>query len=191
MSTNSSTSFHKIHNYYIGSPISTTDFSSVRLAFSALSSKPLIAKIISKRKLKNLHESDSVIFAETVLYPSLSHPNIVPVLDVITTEHLFILIMDQFNHFSNFTEKQKLTILSDVLSAVEYLHKNYIAHRDIKLQNIVFSDNGHAKLIDFGFSKICLSKISGKAGSFGYCAPEVFSGEKYDPFKADMWSIGV
>ena len=60
---------------------------------------------------------------------------------------------DFFNNNINFSEKRICKIFCQVLSAVEYLHKNYIIHRDLKLENLLFDEYGDAKLIDFGFCK--------------------------------------
>ena len=86
-------------------------------------------------------------------------------------------------------------ILKQLLSALVYCHKLGVIHRDIKFQNIMFTNENDItslKLIDFGLSaqidnkKSMMSKAMGTAV---YLAPEVILGE-YDE-KVDIWSVGV
>jgi serine/threonine protein kinase len=92
-----------------------------------------------------------------------------------------------------FEERMACKIFTQVLSGIEYLHNNYICHRDIKLENMLFDENGDAKLTDFGLSKSFEGNITfDKAvGSALYSAPEVFTGKPYIGKNADLWSMGV
>ena len=68
----------------------------------------------------------------------------------------------------------------DVVKSVEYLHSFGIIHRDIKLENIMMSNNTEKatpKLVDFGLTKILApNEITREAyGTIGYCAPEVLA----------------
>ena len=71
------------------------------------------------------------------------------------------------NEEIDFTEAKNKKFFCQILSAIEYLHKNKIVHRDIKLENILFDDNEDAKLIDFGLSKYIKNNelLSDKPGS--------------------------
>ncbi|NWU97950.1 TSSK1 kinase, partial [Upupa epops] len=83
-------------------------------------------------------------------------------------------------------------------SAIKYCHDLDFAHRDLKCENILLSEDLKVKLADFGFSKflsrdekhrIILSKTF--CGSAAYTAPEVLEGIPYDPRISDIWSLGV
>ncbi|CCW71513.1 unnamed protein product [Phytomonas sp. Hart1] len=82
---------------------------------------------------------------------------------------------------------------------LEYLHRNQVAHRDIKGDNLLISmDTGVAKLADFDQAKIMsthdtlrMAATATLAGTPYWMAPEVITDESgYDPFKADIWSAG-
>ena len=79
--------------------------------------------------------------------------------------------------------------------AVESLHSHGIIYRDLKPQNILIANDGHLKLIDFGFAKkmkdIKNDKTYTNCGTPGYCAPEVMLADVGHNYKADMWSIGI
>jgi hypothetical protein len=85
-------------------------------------------------------------------------------------------------------------IAMDIASGVNFLHKKNILHRDIKSQNILLSDNFHAKLTDFGLSKVknagASSSSKGVVGTVQWMAPELFEDEKCTA-KSDMYSLGI
>ncbi len=87
-----------------------------------------------------------------------------------------------------------MEILLSVSNGVAYLHENGIAHRDIKLENVLRTLDKDAKkpwvIIDFGMAtREKLSYL--RCGSPNYVAPEVMRSTPYVPFKADIWSLGV
>lgn len=77
--------------------------------------------------------------------------------------------------------------------ALNYCHSNMIAHRDIKPQNIFLNQGGLPVLGDFGLSSILSphQTYTESCGTLNFAAPEIFSNAPYDPFKADVWSLGV
>ena len=84
--------------------------------------------------------------------------------------------------------------LAEVLVAIEQLHKNNIIYRDLKPENILLDQEGHIKLIDFGFSKqlknLIKDRTTTNCGTPAYAAPEVILGTGYG-YKADIWSFGI
>lgn len=77
--------------------------------------------------------------------------------------------------------------------AVKYLHDKGIAHRDIKMENVLLDPLGNVKLIDFGFSvRVPKSKkLNIFCGTPSYMSPEIVSKTPHPPFTSDIWSLGV
>ncbi|MCP9261393.1 Testis-specific serine/threonine-protein kinase 4 [Dirofilaria immitis] len=83
--------------------------------------------------------------------------------------------------------------MKQLISAVYYMHMRSVAHRDLKLENILLFADNSIKIADFGF---CREAENGDlsrtfCGSKSYSAPEILLGQEYLPFKADIWSLGV
>jgi serine/threonine protein kinase len=80
-----------------------------------------------------------------------------------------------------------------IVYALRACHTEGVAHLDIKPQNILIDKHGRAKLCDFGLAKRTDSgQLSNQfKGSVAFMAPEILRKHDYDPFKADVWSLGV
>lgn len=79
-----------------------------------------------------------------------------------------------------------------MLDCMEYMHGNKVAHRDLKLENILINDNLDLKFADFGFA--CYKNIDclkSYRGTFTYMAPEIKEGRTYNGKAVDMFSFGV
>ncbi len=100
-------------------------------------------------------------------------------------------IMRITNKFYN--EKEIASIIKMVLKGLQFLHAQRKIHRDIKAGNILLSDEGVAKLGDFGVSAQLTNSISKKVSKIGtpyWMSPEVISQKSYDS-KCDIWSLGI
>jgi len=74
-----------------------------------------------------------------------------------------------------------------LIDALVYIHQKEIAHRDLKLENILLFEGGILKIADYGFCKQSIDLASTFCGSKSYSAPEILRGVTYDTFKADIW----
>ena len=90
-----------------------------------------------------------------------------------------------------FKEKSVQFYSANILLALQCLQENGIIYRDIKPENILISQDGYAKLTDFGLSKENMlgQKTNSICGTSEYLAPEVFEGKWYD-LACDLWSFG-
>ena len=91
------------------------------------------------------------------------------------------------------SEFEACKYFQQLISAVEYLHLIGCAHRDIKPSNILLDEEMNLKLIDFGLGNLYSDDETLKTacGSPCYAAPEIISGERYDPITVDIWSSGI
>jgi serine/threonine protein kinase KIN1/2 len=95
-------------------------------------------------------------------------------------------------------------------SALEYCHKNNVVHRgipthwwlsgncshypaDLKIENILISQTGNIKIIDFGLSNLYdpVAHLSTFCGSLYFAAPELLNAKVYTGPEVDVWSFGV
>ena len=95
------------------------------------------------------------------------------------------------------TRPEIYCVFRQIVDGVDYLHGMGLAHRDLKLDNCVMTQDNVVKLIDFGTATVfhypgkSPTKATGIVGSDPYLAPEVLSAESYDPRRTDVWSIAM
>lgn len=82
--------------------------------------------------------------------------------------------------------------MSQILSALSFMHARNICHRDMKPDNIIFNPTtGQIKLIDFGFACISREKLRVFCGTPSFMSPEIVSKKDYSGDKADVWASGI
>lgn len=79
---------------------------------------------------------------------------------------------------------------SQAVLAIEYLHCLGLAHRDLKLENILLDRTGYIKITDFGLCKRLRGRTWSNVGTPCYMAPEILHNKGYD-VAVDWWSIGI
>jgi len=134
---------------------------------------------------------------------SLTHPNIVSVYDVGSEGDLHYIVMelikgktlkDIINEDGKLAWKWSVNVAIQIASALETAHKNHIIHRDIKPHNIIITEDGIAKVTDFGIAKAVsnstITAFGSTIGSVHYFSPEHARGGFTDP-KSDLYSLGV
>jgi len=133
---------------------------------------------------------------------SLQHPNVVTIYDLGELDgHLFIAM--EFVHGTDLEKlmtgaeqlklQSKLDIIVDVLMGLSYAHKHGIVHRDIKPANIRVTEDGHAKIMDFGVAHLQSSDMTRTGlvvGTPSYMAPEQVMGGKAVP-GTDVFAVGA
>ena len=141
---------------------------------------------------------------EISILKKLNHKNIVKFYGYSETNNQLLINMEYIKYgtlskwlknMKKIREEDASKILSAVLSAVEYMHSQKICHRDIKPDNIMFSeenDLSSIKIIDFGLSAQHLNYLSNNdyCGTFIYMAPEQIEKKLYH-YSVDIWSIGI
>lgn len=134
----------------------------------------------------------------------MTDPNIIETLDIIHDHGHYYEVMEyaEYDLFAivmsgKMSRPEVYCVWKQIVAGVDYLHSMGLAHRDLKLDNCVVMGNNTVKLIDFGTATVFRYpdqqpvKASGVVGSDPYLAPEVLSGEEYNPQLTDVWSVGI
>ena len=164
--------------------------------------KDMAIKVINKtREYNSLIEK---VKEEISILKQLNHENIVKFYGFFETINQLLIKMEYVrygtlskwikNH-KKISENEASLILSQILSAVVYLHGKQICHRDIKPENIMLSkenDLNGIKIIDFGLSAQNFDKLINNdyCGTYIYMAPEQIEKKLYF-ISVDIWSIGI
>ncbi|CAO3597411.1 unnamed protein product [Absidia cylindrospora] len=161
-----------------------------------------------RKQLQHESEKDYIkkLTAEFCIGSTLHHPNIIETLDMVQEDGQFYQVMayapnDLFNVvMSGMMSREEMACCwRQLLTGLEYLHETMgIAHRDLKLDNLVLDQFGILKIIDFGCSTVfkypfesSIQLTKGVYGSDPYIAPEQYTQSKYDPRLSDLWSCGI
>jgi serine/threonine protein kinase len=150
---------------------------------------------------------------ERDILAQLTHPNIARLYDAgVTASGLPWIALEHVDgaHITAYADQLRLTIRSrvslmlQVMEAVQYAHQNFVVHRDIKPGNILIDASGHAHLLDFGIAKLvrpegediasnmetALTEASGRTLTLRYAAPEQIEGRAITA-ATDVYAIGL
>ncbi|ORY65045.1 kinase-like domain-containing protein [Pseudomassariella vexata] len=143
--------------------------------------------------------------AEFCIGSTLHHGNIIETLDIVQEKGKWYEVMEYapYDLFAivmtgRMSRPEVTCCFLQILSGVTYLHSMGLSHRDLKLDNVVVSEHGIMKIIDFGSAHVFkypfendIVPASGVVGSDPYLAPEVYDERKYDPQAVDIWSLAI
>ena len=138
---------------------------------------------------------------ETFALKQLKHENIIKLVGI-SKSHIkpgqeFATYGDLYNLLQKhgyFSEKWTRTFFLPILNGLVYAYKEKgISHRDIKLENILISEDGIIKIGDWGLAAFNVKnrRCHTSCGTIGYMSPEMICEQKYDSNKTDVWSLGV
>jgi len=195
--------------YQIFGRIGKGAFASVFKAYCSVKDLDVAIKVI---ELENDDPSDDIfnkVLNESTVMLQLRHENIVSSLACFTHSTEVWIVMPMLvascadilkmafpDGFTN--EKWITRILVDVVSGLEYIHKQNLVHRDLKSGNILLDSNGVSRIADFGVSGTLVQDLMAQkrktvTGTPCWMAPEVADSthSKGHDNKADIWSLGI
>ncbi|CAO0795991.1 unnamed protein product [Mucor circinelloides] len=166
------------------------------------SGKPRTKEQMMKEKVKEETRELRTI-REAHIMMLLRHPHIVQLRNLVAAGPYFYILMDYVNggqllHY--IVKRQKLTeqharqFSRQIVSALDYMHRNSIVHRDLKIENILIDKAGrNIKIIDFGLSNLFCPerRLTTYCGSLYFAAPELLRASPYRGPEIDIWSLGV
>ena len=157
-------------------------------------------KAISRQKVERQKILAKYFVYERRVMLSLDHPFIVKMVKSLKNNLFCFLLIEYVNgknlhdYLNHRTIKNNIYetqfYIGSLLLMLDYLQKKFIAHRDIKPQNIMIDSNGYLKMIDFGTAKVLTNYTSTIIGTPHYIAPEILQGKGYS-LSCDFWSIGI
>ena len=131
----------------------------------------------------------------------LKHPNIIRIKGHFSDDETIYIVLEYIagkdcsKFFKNSLPSKSVvkSIMTQLVEAVDFCHKQGIIHRDMKLDNILIDENNKIKLTDFGLCGIKNSKydvFSQRMGTVRYTSPEMLEENGYNE-SVDVWGIGV
>lgn len=158
-------------------------------------------KFISPHLADNKNDLDS-LYQEARSASKLNHPNITTIYEIghsgkhnfITMEYLDGDTLKEKIKRDSFHLDEILDIAIATLEGIKKAHDNNIIHRDIKSENVMLTESGTTKVMDFGLARNLerdnITKISVTLGTIAYMSPEQIEGSKVDQ-RSDIYSFGV
>lgn len=196
---------NKISSYIFGKVIGKGAYGTVKLCYNKETKKNYAVKIYDNILMSKNPSKKASVYKEKQILKEINHKNLIQLYDFFEYQKSLYLVMEQAKGVSlqsflkslpnhRVDELRGKRIFSQIISALSYIHKKNICHRDIKMENIIIDDCLNIKLIDFGFGihfKSSDSKLNLFCGTPNYMPPEIIKKVEYYGPPADMWSAGI
>jgi serine/threonine-protein kinase len=182
--------------YRLEQSIGTGGMGRVYRAHDELLDRPVAVKLLDEAA------SDPARMAEARAAASVSHPGIVHVFDVGLEGETGYIVMelasgstlrDVLRDRGPLEPLEAAELAAQVADALEAIHRHGMVHCDVKSLNVILTESGHTKLVDFGIARAAASERSGDEeirGSVAYVAPEQARGEALDG-RTDVYALGA
>lgn len=191
----------KLGPYEILSPIGAGGMGEVYCARDTRLDRRVAVKILPQH-LAVTPEMKQRFDREARAVSSLSHPHICALYDVGHQDGTDFLVMEflegetlaQRIATGPLQVREAVHIAAQVASGLAEAHARGVIHRDVKPSNIILTNQGFAKIVDFGLARVLAADTTGLTkgvtGTINYMSPEQALGKPLDP-RTDVWSLGV
>lgn len=182
-------------------------FGQVYLAYSKKKDRKCAVKVMDLDKCEKLVREE-FLPRELAALIQMKHPNAIEIYDIFKARNKIYIFMEFAPNGTILDYLKKKGALEEPFAAVwfrqtsealNYMHTEVkMAHRDIKIENILLGYNNVAKLTDFGFAKKIETDSNGRpvmsktfCGTEPYYSPQIVLKKDYDPLADDVWAMGV
>uniref|UniRef100_A0AC35TRR1 Non-specific serine/threonine protein kinase n=1 Tax=Rhabditophanes sp. KR3021 TaxID=114890 RepID=A0AC35TRR1_9BILA len=191
----------KIGPYILMETIGKGSFATVKLGVYEGTNNKVAVKILNREKIKSL-DVVGKLKKEITNMRLIKHPHVITLYQVMSTPSDIFMFMEYVSGgelFEYIVSHGRLKVpearrlFQQLISGVDYCHRQKVVHRDIKPENILIDSCRNLKIADFGLSSNLLDGcfLRTSCGSLNYSSPELISGKLYAGAELDIWSCAV
>ncbi|KAJ7472050.1 hypothetical protein FB451DRAFT_1090269, partial [Mycena latifolia] len=203
-SSNAKRSNRILGDYTLSKTLGAGSMGKVKLATHNVTGEKLAVKILPRTTSTAPKDAskETRTLREAALSLLLHHPYICGMREMIVHQHHYYMVFEYVNggqmldyiiSHGRLRERVARKFARQIASALDYCHRNNVVHRDLKIENILISQTGNIKIIDFGLSNLYdpVGHLATFCGSLYFAAPELLNAKVYTGPEVDIWSFGV
>lgn len=188
--------------YAVGKLIGKGAFGKVNVGVHKLTEELTAMKLCERKRIAEVQGKKCLTQEVSILKRLNGHPNIIQLFEVIETPTHVVLVMEfapggdllrYVRQRRRLTEARSQELLKQLLDGLHHIHRMGVAHRDIKLENLLLDSFALLKIADFGVAVTMTGdrRLTEHCGTPSYIAPEIILDGGYEGPPVDVWSAGI